>query len=148
MNWRTTIRWNVVLAIFQHNHICQDCWKNTRATFECMVIRQSRGQGSESCWRYRTDWSLSFPSFLDLVPWIWERPYIQMLIWYFSNNLDIYDYVAKLPEQHFSVWLVSNPGDTIFFLLKFYEVRISEWTLINQWATKVFGEKPLPHHVW
>ena len=27
LDWRTTIHWNVVLAIFQHNHICQDCWK-------------------------------------------------------------------------------------------------------------------------
>ena len=39
-------------------------------------------------------------------PWIWEWPYIKMLIWYFSNNLDIYDYIRKLPEQHFSVSLV------------------------------------------
>ena len=37
------------LAIFQHNHICQDCSKNTRSTFEGSVIFQSRGQGPDSC---------------------------------------------------------------------------------------------------
>ena len=60
------------LAIFQHNHKCQDCWKNTRSTFEYMVILQSRGQGPDSCWKYGTDLSRSSPSILDLVPWIWE----------------------------------------------------------------------------
>ena len=58
-----------------------------------------------------------------------KKPYIQMLIWYFSNNLDIYFYVGKLPKQHFSVWLFSNPGDKIVFLFKFNEARISEWNL-------------------
>ena len=50
---------------------------------------------------------------MDLVPWIGEYPYTQMLIWNFSYNLDIYDYVGKLPDQLFSVWLFSNPGDKI-----------------------------------
>ena len=49
LDWRTTIHWNVILALFQHNHICQDCWKNTRSSFECMVILQSRGQGPDAC---------------------------------------------------------------------------------------------------
>ena len=44
LDWRTTIHWNVVLAIFQHNDICQDCWKNTISTCTCMVILESRGQ--------------------------------------------------------------------------------------------------------
>ena len=44
LDWRTIIHWNVVLAIFQHNTICQDCWKSTRSTFECVVILQSREQ--------------------------------------------------------------------------------------------------------
>ena len=56
-------------------------------------------------------------------------PYIQMLTWYFSNNLDIYYYVGKLPEQHLSVWWFSNPGEIILFLLKFNEARISEWNI-------------------
>ena len=34
---------------FQHNYICQRCWKNTISTFECMVNLQSRGQGPEFC---------------------------------------------------------------------------------------------------
>ena len=45
LDWRTTL-----LAIFQYNDICQDCWKNTRLTFDCMVILQSRGQGPDCSW--------------------------------------------------------------------------------------------------
>ena len=45
-------------------------WKNTRSTFECMVILQSRGQGPDSCCKYGTDLSRSlfwtlFPGFED-----------------------------------------------------------------------------------
>ena len=65
--------------------------------------------------------------FWTLPPKLEKKPYIQMLIWYFSNNHDIYDYVGKMSEQHFSVWLFSNPGDKTLFLLKFNEARISEW---------------------
>ena len=72
LDWRTTKHWNVVLVIFQHNHICQDCWKNTKSTYDCMFILKSRGQGPESCWKYGTDLYRSFPSFVDLVPWILE----------------------------------------------------------------------------
>ena len=32
----------------------------------------------------------TFNKTLDLVPWIGEKPYTQMLILYFSNNLDIF----------------------------------------------------------
>ena len=106
---------------------------------------QFRGQGPDSCWKYMTDLSRSSPSFLDFVPWIWEWPYIQMLIWYFSNNLDIYDYAGKLPEQHFSVWLFSNQGDKILLLLKFNEVRISEWNIQNI-QLNVGGPVPLCSH--
>ena len=89
-------------------------------------------QGTDSCWKYGTDLSCSSPSVFDIVPWIWQYPYIQMLIWYFSNNLDIYDYVGKLPEQHISVCLFYNPGDKIFIWLKLNEARISEWNLCSK----------------
>ena len=45
MDWRTSIYWNVVLTIFQHINICKYFWKNTRSTFDCIVILKSRGQG-------------------------------------------------------------------------------------------------------
>ena len=64
LDWRTTIHRNVVLAFFQHNHICQDCWKNTISTFECTVILQSRGQGPDSCLKNGTDLSRSSSYFL------------------------------------------------------------------------------------
>ena len=72
LDWKTTIHWNVVLAFFQHNHICQDCWKNTRSTFECMVIPKSRGQGPKKMENYKTNLSRTFNKNLDLVPWIGE----------------------------------------------------------------------------
>ena len=72
LDWRTTIRWNVVQTIFQHNHICQDCLKNTRSTFECMVILKSRGQGPKKMENYGTNLSRTFNKNLDLVPCIGE----------------------------------------------------------------------------
>ena len=45
---------------------------------------------------YGTNPSRTFNKNLDLVLWIVEYPYTQMLVWYFSNHLDIYDYVGKL----------------------------------------------------
>jgi hypothetical protein len=90
LDWRTTIHWNVVLEIFQHNHICQDCWKNTRSTFESMVIIKSMGQCPKEIENYGTNLSHTSSKNLDLVPRIGEKPYTQMLILYFSNNLDIY----------------------------------------------------------
>ena len=71
LDWRTTIHWNVAQAIFQHNHICQDHWKNIRSTFECMVLLKSRGQGP-FLENYGTNLSLTFNKNLDLVPWIGE----------------------------------------------------------------------------
>ena len=59
-----------------------------------MFILKSRGQGPKKMKNNRTNLSCTFNNNLDLVPWIGEEPYIQMLIWYFSNNLDIYDYVG------------------------------------------------------
>ena len=102
---------------------------HTVSTFQCTNTLKSRGQGPKKMENYWTKLSRTFNTNLDLVPWIGEEPYTQMLIWYFSNNLDIYDYVGKLPEQHFSVWLFSNQGDKILFLLKFNEARISEWNV-------------------
>ena len=83
--------------------------KNTRSTFECMVVLKSRGQGPKKTKNYGTNLSRIFNKNLELVSCIGESPYIQMMIWNFYLNLDIYDYVGKLQEQHFCVWLFSNP---------------------------------------
>ena len=48
LDWKTTIQWNVVLTIFQLNHICQGCWKIVGPTFWCIIFLQSRGQGPKS----------------------------------------------------------------------------------------------------
>ena len=48
-DWRTTIRCNVGLAIFQHHYIYQGPWKNARSTFQGIVIHQSKGEGPNFC---------------------------------------------------------------------------------------------------
>ena len=72
LDWIISIHWNVVLAIFQHNNICKDCWKNIRSTFECMVILKSRGQGPKQMENKGTNLSHTFNKNLILVPWIGE----------------------------------------------------------------------------
>ena len=117
------MHWNVVLAIFQHNHICQDCWKNTRSTFECMIIFTSRGQGPKKIENYGTNLSCTFNKNLDLVPLIREKPYTQMLIWYFptilthmimlencENNISVYGFSSIQGTKFYSRWNLMKPG--------------------------------------
>ena len=74
LDWRTTIHWNFVLAIFQH---IQDCSRS----FEYMVILNSREQGpkkmktmgqifpvlSTRIWTLSLDWRINIHSNVDLV---------------------------------------------------------------------------------
>ena len=46
--------------------------KNTRSTYECVVIVKSRGQGPKKMESYGTNLSHTFNMNLDLVPWIGE----------------------------------------------------------------------------
>ena len=123
LDWRTTRHWNVVLAIFQHNHICQVCWKNTRSTFECMVILQSRGQGSDSCWKYRTDLSRSSPSFWTLSPWFennhtfkcWSGIFatiltIMIMLENCQNNISVYGCSPIQGTKCYSCGNLMKPG--------------------------------------
>ena len=129
LDWRTTIQWNVVLAIFQHNKICQDCCKITRSTFECMVILKSRGQDPQTYGELQDKSVPYFQQEYGPCPLDWRKTIHWNVDLVFFQQPWHYDYVAKLPEQHFSVWLFSNPGDNILFLLKFNEARISEWNI-------------------
>ena len=54
---------------------------------------QIQGTRSKKMEKYRKNLSRTFKKNLDIVPWIGEYPYTQMLIWYFSNNFAIYEYV-------------------------------------------------------
>ena len=115
-----------------------------------MVIHKSRGQGPKNMENNGTNLSRTFNKNLHLVPWIEEKPYFQMLIWYFSNHLDIYYYAGKLSKQHISVWLFSNLGDKILFSLKFHEARISEWN-INYYlwlSLKEIGEQHIDIYIF
>jgi hypothetical protein len=72
---------------------------------------------------YAANLSRTFNKNLDLVPWIGEKPYTQMLIWYFSNNLNIYDYVGKLPEQHWSMVVLQSRAQH-YFLVESQDLRV------------------------
>ena len=67
---------------------------------------------------YGANLSPTFNKNQDLVPWIGEQQYFEMLVRHFSIDFDIYNYVGKLPKQHFNVWLFSNPGEKILILVE------------------------------
>ena len=68
----------------------------------------------------------SFPTFYDIVPWIAEYLYIEMLVQQFSTTPETCGYVGKLSEQHLKELFFSNAEDRV---LKFNEARISEGNL-------------------
>ena len=51
-------------------------------------------------------------------PWIGEQPYIEMLVWQFSNIIIYIRVPGKMPDQHFKVSLFSNPGEKVLILVK------------------------------
>ena len=67
LDWRTQIYSNVVPAIFQHNHICQVCWKNTGPTFQWFVVLQFRVRGPKKMKNYSANLSPTFDKDQDLV---------------------------------------------------------------------------------
>ena len=85
---------------------------------------------------YGKNLSPTFNKNQDLVAWIGEQQYNEMLVRHLSNNSDICGYVGKLPEQHFDVWLFSNPGDKIHILVKNNEARTSDTPVDPEKGTK------------
>ena len=108
----------VVLANFQHNHICQDCLKNTRSTFECMVILQSRGHGPDSWWKYGTDLShcfgtcpldlrITINSNVDMV--FFQQSWHLLLCWKIAN-ISVYGCSQIQGTTFYSCWNLMKPG--------------------------------------
>ena len=123
LDWRTTIHWNVVLAIFQHNNICKYCWKNTRSTFECTVILKSRRQGQK---RWKTTgqicpilstriWTLS-PGFENNHPLkCWSDIFPTILTYMImlencQNNISVYSCSPIQGTKFHSCWNLMKPG--------------------------------------
>ena len=52
VDWRTLMHWNVTPTIFQKPWHMWLSWKIIRTTFQCMVVFQSRGKDSNSCWNF------------------------------------------------------------------------------------------------
>ena len=50
LDWRTALHWNVGPAFFQQPWHMWSLLKIARTIFQCMVVLQSRGQNSNSCW--------------------------------------------------------------------------------------------------
>ena len=67
---------------------------------------------------YGTKLSPTFNKNEDLVNWIGEQQYIEMLVWHFSNNHDICGHVGKLTEEHLNLCLFSNTGDKIQIMVE------------------------------
>ena len=118
LDWKTTIHWNFVLAIFQLCHIYQGCWKISGPTYQCIVVPQSRMKDPKKIENYGTNLSPSFNKNQDLSSWIGEQQYTEMLDGQFSNIPDVCDIVGKLLEQHFNISFFSNPGGKILILLE------------------------------
>ena len=82
-----------------------------------MVILKSRGQGPKKIDNYGTNLSRTFNKNLDLVPWIGEYSYTQMLILYFSYNLDIYDSFEKFARTTFQcVVVLQSRGQNVILV--------------------------------
>ena len=96
----------------------QGLWKNAGPTFQCIVFLQSRGQGPKKMENYGANLSPTFIKNYDVVTWIGEQQYLEMLVRHFSIDSDIYVYVGKFTKQHFNVWLCPNPGDKFLILVE------------------------------
>ena len=110
-----TLKWFFFSEIFQHNHIYQGLQKSAGPTLQCTVLFQSRGQGHKKMQNYETNLSPAFNNIQDLVPWIREQQYLEMLVGHFSIDPDINGYFVKLSKQHLYVWLFSKPVNKIIF---------------------------------
>ena len=136
MDWKTTLPWNNVLAIFQHNHICQDSWKNVRSTFKWMIILKSRGQGPK---RWRTTgqicpilstriWTF-FPGLENehtFKCWSGVLPIILTLMIMLENcqnNISVYNWSPILGTKLYFCWNLMKPrfqsGTYLYYILNF-----------------------------
>ena len=68
------------MTIFQLNDLCQGCWKIVAPTFQSIVVLQSRGKGPKKKKNYGTNMFPTFNKNQDLLPWIGEQRYIEMLV--------------------------------------------------------------------
>ena len=62
--------------------------------------------------------SLNFNKNKNLVPWIGEQWYIEMLFWQFFNITTCMRVVGQMPKQHFDALFFSNPGDKVLILVE------------------------------
>ena len=86
LDLRTNVHWNVVQTISQHLHLCPESWKNARSTFECIIFLPSRGQDRKKSKNYGTNLPPTFNMNQDLVPWIGEEQFIEIMFWHFVQE--------------------------------------------------------------
>ena len=82
---RTNKHWNVVFGNITIYITVYGKMPDKHLNF--FVVFQSKGQGPNSCWKYGTNLSHSFPFFKYLVPLIGKERYIAMLLQHFLWTL-------------------------------------------------------------
>ena len=122
LDWRSNIHWNVVQAIFQHNHICQDCWK-IRDQHLNVWLFQNPGDKIQKRWRTMRQicpvlstriWTLSpeLENNQTLKSWSGIFPTIlryMIMLENCQNNISVYD-CFPIQGTKFYSWNLMKPG--------------------------------------
>ena len=135
LDWRTTIHWNVVLAIFQHYNICQDCWKKYQINIWMYHYSQIQGTRSKKDGKQQ-DKSVPYfqqesgPCPLD------ERITIHSNVHlvFFQQSWHIFK-CWKIARPTFQCMVVLQSRRKKKFLVKINEARISAWNLSKKIST-------------
>ena len=103
--------------------MCQDCWKNTRSTFKCMVILKSRGQGpkrlrttGQICPKLSTRiWTLSHGLENNHTFKCWSGIFLTILTYMIMlenchNNISVYGCCPIQGTKFYSCWNFMKPG--------------------------------------
>ena len=133
-----SIHKNCDLLIFQHNHVFQGCWKNTKPTFQWIMVFQSKGPGPDSWWKYGKYVScIFFLIFLDFVPWIGEKNTSKCWFCLFPTTLTYMVMLQNCLNNISMCGCLPIQGTTLWFRLKFYEARISECNLYIMYIIEI-----------
>ena len=94
-DWERSLHQNVGLTIF-HTKYMSPCVENGQNYIAMYHWSPIVGRRSWKVEKYGTNLSHSFPSFLNILPGIWEQPTIKVWFWQFFTHGDIYFVCEKL----------------------------------------------------
>ena len=126
---------NFFLAVFQHNHIFQDCWKNTQSTIECMIILKSRGHGPKKIENYGTRiWTL-FPGLENNHKFkCWSGIFRKILIYMImlencQNNISVYSCSLIQGTKFSSCWNLMSQD---------FRVKHMQYVMCDVWCVMCY----------